>query len=183
LQGFDLSGKTIGVIGTGKIGKNVIKIARGFDMKVVAYDLYPDTEFAKTHNFSYLTLEELLSHSDVVTMHAPYTKENHHMINKDNISLFKKGAYFINTARGDLVDTKALQFGLENAILSGVGLDVLDGERNIKKGDKIPLLGMSGVLMTPHTAFNTYEAEMRILETTVQNIKSFISGTPVNLVK
>ena len=183
MQGFDLNGKTLGVVGTGKIGKNVVKIAHGFGMNVVAYDLYPDLNFAKENNFSYKTLPEVLTQSDIVTLHAPYTKENHHLINKENISLFKKGAYLINTARGELVETEALVSGLDSGVLAGVGLDVLEGERMIKKGDKIPLLDLPNVVMTPHVAFDTVEAESRIMQTTVENIKGFISGVPINLVQ
>ena len=152
-------------------------------MNVVAYDLYPDLNFAKENNFSYKTLPEVLTQSDIVTLHAPYTKENHHLINKENISLFKKGAYLINTARGELVETEALVSGLDSGVLAGVGLDVLEGERMIKKGDKIPLLDLPNVVMTPHVAFDTVEAESRIMQTTVENIKGFISGVPINLVQ
>ncbi|MFA6520510.1 MAG: NAD(P)-dependent oxidoreductase [Candidatus Paceibacterota bacterium] len=183
VQGFDLDSKTIGVVGTGKIGKNVIQIARGFNMNVLAYDLHPDLDFATKNNFSYKTLPEVLSQSDIVTLHAPYTKENHHLINKENISQFKKGAYLINTARGELVDTGALTFALEEGIIAGAGLDVLEEEKSFIKGGVIPLLEMPNVIMTPHTAFNTKEAEFRIAETTIENIKSFISGTPINLVQ
>src|SRR3989339_464023 len=180
LQGFDLNGKTLGVIGTGKIGKNVIEIAHGFDMNVLAYDLYPDTKFAMENGFVYKTLEEVLSQSDVVTLHAPYTKENHHLINKENISLFKKGAYLINTARGELVETEALEKALKDGSIAGAGLDVLEGEKVYKKGDNIPMLEWPNVLMTPHVAFNTREAEARILQTTVENIQKFISDSPIN---
>ena len=182
LQGFDLNGKTLGVIGTGKIGKNVIEIAHGFDMNVLAYDLYPDTKFAMENGFVYKTLEEVLSQSDVVTLHAPYTKENHHLINKNNISLFKKGAYLINTARGELIETEALVGALQDGTIAGAGLDVSEGENEFKKGDTIPMLKMSNVVMTPHIAFNTREAETRILQTTTDNIKGFLSGSPINLV-
>jgi len=183
VQGFDLSGKTLGVVGTGKIGKNVIHIAHGFGMNVVAYDLYPDLAFAKENNFPYKTLPEVLAQSDIITLHAPYTKENHHLINKENISLFKKGAYLINTARGELIETEALTLGLEDGTIAGAGIDVLEGERAIKKGDKIPMLDRPNVVMTPHVAFDTIEAEMRIVHTTVDNIKGFVSDIPINLVK
>jgi D-lactate dehydrogenase len=183
LQGFDLSQKTLGVVGTGKIGKNVIHIARGFNMNVLAYDLFPDLNFAKENNFTYKSLPEVLAQSDIVTLHAPYTKENHHLINKENISLFKKGAYLINTARGELIETEALVLALQNGAIAGAGLDVLEGERNFKKGDIIPMLDMPNVVMTSHIAFDTKEAEMRIMQTAVENIKGFISGIPVNLVK
>lgn len=181
-QGFDLDKKTIGVVGTGKIGKNVIRIARGFNMNVLAYDLYPDIKFSQENNFVYKTLEEVLSGSDIVTLHAPYTKENHHLINKNNISLLKKGAYLINTARGELIETEALEKALKDGSIAGAGLDVLEREKEFKKGDIIPMLEMPNVLMTPHVAFNTHEAEARILQTTIENIKGFISNSPVNLV-
>ncbi|MEK7080840.1 MAG: NAD(P)-dependent oxidoreductase [Patescibacteria group bacterium] len=182
LQGFDLDKKTLGVIGTGKIGKNVIHIAHGFNMNVLAYDLYPDLVFAKENNFIYKTLPEVLAQSDIVTLHAPYTKENHHLINKENISLLKNGAYLINTARGELIETEALISALRNGTVAGAGLDVLEGERGLKKGDTIPMLEMSNVIMTPHIAFDTKEAEMRIMQTTVANIQGFISNLPINLV-
>ncbi|MDO8659683.1 MAG: NAD(P)-dependent oxidoreductase, partial [Candidatus Parcubacteria bacterium] len=101
MEGFDLAGKTLGVIGTGRIGKNVVKIAKGFGMNVIAYDLFPDLAFAKENSFIYKSLSEVLASSDIVTLHAPYTKENHHMINKENISIMKKGIYLVNTARGE----------------------------------------------------------------------------------
>ena len=182
VQGFDLDKKTLGVIGTGKIGKNVIHIARGFNMNVLAYDLYPDLEFSKKNDFEYKSLEDVLSGSDIVTLHAPYIKENHHLINKNNISLFKKGAYLINTARGELIETEALVNALRDGTIAGAGLDVLEGENEFKKGDTIPMLKMSNVVMTPHIAFNTREAETRILQTTTDNIKGFLSGSPINLV-
>ena len=176
VKGFDLNGKTLGVVGTGKIGKNVIKIAHGFGMNVVAYDLYPDLALSKENNFIYKSLPEVLAQSDIITLHAPYTKENHHLINKDNISSFKKGAYLINTARGELLEIEALIAGLQNGTIAGAGLDVLEGERLFKKGDKIPFLDMPNVVMTPHVAFDTKEAEIRIIHTTADNIKGFISG-------
>jgi D-lactate dehydrogenase len=186
-QGFDLDGKTIGIVGTGKIGKNMVQIARGFNMNVLAYDLYPNLNFAKENNFKnnfmYKTLPEVLAQSDVVTLHAPYTKENHHLINKENISLMKKGAYLINTARGELVETEALFSALQNGVIAGAGLDVLEGEKKFKKGDVIPMLEMQNVVMTPHVAFNTKEAEMRILQTTLENIQGFLGGKLINLVK
>jgi D-lactate dehydrogenase len=183
VRGFDLNKKTLGVVGTGKIGKNVIHIARGFNMNVLAYDLYPDLEFAKANNFTYKSLPEVLAGSDIVTLHAPYTKENHHMINKENITLLKKGAYLINTARGELIETEALVSALKDGTVAGAGLDVLEGEREFKKGDTIPMLDMPNVVMTPHIAFDTREAEMRIMQTTVENIQGFFSGSPINLVK
>lgn len=203
LQGFDLNEKTIGVIGTGKIGKNSIKIAKGFNMNVLAYDLYPDMAFAKEAGFLYKSLEEVLAQSDVITLHAPYSKENYHLINKEKIALMKKGVYLINTARGELIDTDALVWGLEKGIIGGAGLDVMEGERELKeeieilssenKRDKVKdyktlledrvLIEMSNVIVTPHIAFYSKEAEGEIIKITAENIKSFVSGTTQNLVK
>lgn len=203
LQGFDLNEKTIGVIGTGKIGKNAIKIAKGFSMNVLAYDLYPDLNFAKENNFEYKSLEEIISQSDIITLHAPYSKDNHHLINKEHISKMKKGMYLINTARGELIDTDALIWGLEEGIIGGAGLDVLEGERELKeeieilssesKRNKVMdyktlledrvLIDMPNVIVTPHIAFYAKEAENEIIKTTVENIKNFTSNTPQNLVK
>lgn len=182
MEGFNLEGKTLGVIGTGKIGKNVIKIAKGFEMKVLAFDLFPDLNFAKENNFEYKSLPEVLAVSDIITLHTPYSKENHHLINKENISLMKKGVYLINTARGELVDTTALVSGLKEGIIAGAGMDVLEDEKNMTALN-CELIAMPNVIITPHTAFFTLEAVAAIQNTTVQNIQSFISGSPVNLVK
>jgi len=203
LQGFDLRGKTIGIIGTGKIGKNVIKIAKGFGMNVLAYDLYPDLIFAKENVFEYKSLNELLAQSDVLTLHTPYSKENHHLINKENISMMKKGVYLINTARGELVDTDALIWGLKEGIIGGAGLDVLEGERELReeieiltsplKSERVKdyktlledrlLIDMPNVIITPHIAFYSKEAEEEILKTTVVNINGFLNNNLTNIVK
>ena len=202
LQGFDLNGKTIGVIGTGKIGKNLIKIAKGFSMNVIAYDLYPDINFAKENNFIYRSLDEVLSQADVLSLHVPFSKENYHLINKEKISLMKKGVVLINTARGELIDTEALIWGLEEKIIAGAGLDVLEVERELKeefeilsdstKAEKVKdyktlledrmLIYMPNVIVTPHIAFYSKEAEEGIIKTTIENIKDFISGKPIDLV-
>ncbi|MFA7285741.1 MAG: NAD(P)-dependent oxidoreductase [Candidatus Paceibacterota bacterium] len=199
-EGFDLEGKTIGVVGTGKIGKNVIRIAKGFNMNVVAYDLYPDAQFATDNNFTYHTLDEVLDVSDILTLHAPYTKENHHMINKENILKMKRGVYLLNTARGELLDTEALMLALKEGIVGGAGLDVLEGERELKNQNDMlvsendvlnykmlledrSLIDMDNVIVTPHIAFSTKEAEDRIMETVVSNIKGFTEGQLINIVK
>ncbi len=190
LRGFDLNGKTIGIIGTGKIGKSVVKIAKGFDMKVIAFDAFPDLNFAKENNFEYLPLNELLSQSDIVTLHTPYNKDTHHLINIDNVRNFKKGSYLVNTARGEIVETKALLRGLEEGIITGAGLDVLEEEKKLKEEINntenlhmdIKLINMPNVIVTPHVAFSSNEAEAEILRVTVDNIQSFIGRIPKNLV-
>src|SRR3989344_3847445 len=203
LQGFNLHGKTIGIIGTGRIGKNVVKIAKSFNMKVIAYDIYPDLIFAKENNFEYKSLYEVVSQSDILSLHVPYSKENYHLINKENISKMKRGVYLINTARGELIDTQALIWGLKEGIIGGAGLDVLEGERELK--DEIEILSspasgrhiedyktlledrllidMPNVTITPHIAFYTREAVAEILKTTILNIKGFLSNSMINLVK
>lgn len=203
LQGFDLNKKTIGIIGTGKIGKNVIKIAKGFGMNIVAHDLYPDLDFAKKYNFVYKNLLEVLSESDILSLHIPYNKENYHLINKENISKMKRGIYIINTARGELIDTDALIWGLKEEIIAGAGLDVLEEERQLKeeieilsdpqKAKKIKhyktlledhiLIDMPNVIVTPHIAFYSKEAKKEIARITIKNIQGFISGDFSNLVE
>jgi len=193
-EGFDLKDKTIGIIGTGRIGKEMIRISKGFQMKVIAYDLYPNEELAKEFNFEYVSFDELLANSDVVSLHIPYTKENHYLINEENISKFKKGSILINTSRGALVDSKALIKGLNEGILRGVGLDVLDGEKetfeekslvlygNPQKEDILNILennvliNTKDVIITPHIAFFTKEAQIRILNTDLANIESFFEN-------
>lgn len=203
LEGFDLYGKTIGVVGTGKIGKNLIKIAKGFGMNVIAYDLYPDMEFAKEVGFEYETLAEVISGSDVISLHTPYTKENHHLLNKENIATMKKGVYIINTARGELIDTDAIVWGLKEGIIGALGVDVMEGEKELKnemeilssveKAEKVKdyktlledkvLIEMPNVIVTPHAAFYSKEAEGEIIKTSADNISSFIAGNPQNLLK
>jgi D-lactate dehydrogenase len=199
LQGFDLRGKTLGVIGTGHIGLHVIRIAKGFSMDVVAFDPKRNEFMSETLGYRYVSLEALLRTADIVTLHAPYNQQTHHMINKDNIQLIKRGALFINTARGGLVDTEALTLALDKGILSGAGLDTLEGEDLIKEERQILskefavknlktlvqnhiLLNRENVVITPHIAFNSKEAFLRILETTVTNIQAFVAGRPENVV-
>jgi D-lactate dehydrogenase len=133
LKGFDLKNKTIGVIGAGKIGLNVIKIAKGFDMNVLAYDAYPNNFMADILDFQYVELNEIFKKSDIISLHTPYNENTHHLINKKNINLIKKGAILINTARGGIVQTEALIEALDKKIILGAGLDVLEGEELIKE--------------------------------------------------
>jgi len=186
LCGFDLAGKTLGVVGTGRIGKHAIRMGKGFGMNIVAYDVYHDDAFAAQMGFPYVSLEELLAQSDAITIHAPYLPSTHHLINAQNIGLAKKGAYIINTARGAIVETAALVAALKSGQLGGAGLDVLEEEAAMKAGDMnatSDLLAMPNVIVTPHNAFNTREAFVRILDTTIDNIVAFVNGAPINLVK
>ncbi|MCD6589659.1 hydroxyacid dehydrogenase [Candidatus Woesearchaeota archaeon] len=200
LRGIDLKGKTLGVIGTGNIGKNMIRIAKGFGMNVIAYDIHPDLEAASTMGYKYVEFEELLRNSDIISIHVPLLESTRHMINKQNLNLLKRGVIIINTARGGVIDTEALLIGLDKGIISAAGLDVLEGEQEIKEEPQLlkegfrkkidyKLLAMDymlihhpRVIVTPHNAFNTAEALQRILFTTIDNIKSFIEGRPINRV-
>lgn len=196
-EGFDLAGKTIGIIGTGRIGLQSIKIANGFSMKVIAFDKFPKPDLETQHNFKYVSFDELLQDSDVITLHVPYLPENHHLINADAIAKMKQGAVIINTARGGLIETKALLAGLESGKISGAGLDVFEGEKSVFDEQKAVLYGNPGiedlallaennllfnharVVATPHIAFFTREALQRILNTDTENIKSFFAtGEP-----
>lgn len=200
LRGFDLAGKTLGVIGCGHIGIHVIKMANGFGMKVLGFETHPDEAKANAANFTYASLPDLLAQSDVITLHVPYNEHTHHLINKENISSIKKGAYLINTARGAVVETEALVEALKSGTLAGAALDVLEEEGEL--ADDTALLSSAHpreeelrtvlqnhylidhprVIVTPHLAFNTQEAVERILDTTINNIRSFRAGTPTNTV-
>jgi len=187
-------GKTLGVIGAGGIGKRVIRIARGFDMKILVYDRHPDKTFAKELGFTYTTFNEALKKSDIVTLHIPYVKENHHIINKRRLAMMKKGAILINTSRGGLIDTEALIKALDRKHLRGVGLDVIEGEKLIVEEKELlyddlnaeslqqiaedhNLLSRDNVVFTPHIAFYSQEALDRILKMTVATILGYSKGT------
>ncbi len=192
LMGTDLKGKTLGIIGAGHIGQRVIKMAKGFEMNVIAFDRYPKPELAQSLGFEYKLFDEVISQSDFISLHLFYAPETHHIINKNNIEKIKKGAYLINTARGPLVETEALVIALEKGILAGAGLDVLEEEDALKDEQAYwlknfsdnktnmeailfnhLLMNMSNVVITPHNAFNTKEAIMRILDTDIENITGF----------
>ena len=199
LQGFDLAGKTIGVIGTGNIGKNVAEIALSFEMKVLAFSRTQNQELV-SKGVKYVTLDELLANSDIISLHLPHTKETEHVINMQNIQKFKKGSILINTARGALVETQSIAEGLEKGYLSAAGLDVLEEEAHLREEKELlsseylskvdvktqlinhVLLTRDDVVITPHNAFNSKEAVEEIIEVSVANIKSFEAGTPQNTV-
>ena len=201
LRGFDLKGKTIGVVGLGHIGQHVARIANGFEMRVLGFDVKQDKKLAKGLGFSYATLEELLEKSDIVTLHVPLNEHTRHLINVKNIGLLKKGAYIINTARGGLIETGALVKALDDGMIAGAGLDVLEEECYIKEerellSGQLPktcdisvllqnhvLMERENVVITPHNAFNSVEALERILQTTVENIKGFEEGKLVNIIQ
>ncbi|MEN9625955.1 MAG: hypothetical protein RL557_283 [archaeon] len=187
LTGFDLKGKTIGIIGLGRIGKKVTQIAKSFEMNVRAFDVFQDEKFAEEHAVKYISLNELLKSSDIITLHCNLTSEDHHLINKKNISLLKRNAIVINTARGGLVETSALIKAIKNKKIAGAGLDVLEEEFSIKNKHKEilkKLTKLPNVIITPHNAFNSQEALQRILDTTIENINCFMNNKPCeNVVK
>jgi len=201
LRGFDLSGKTIGVVGCGGIGREAVKIARGFSMRVLISDPHEDAAFAQETGATFVPLDELFAQSDVITLHTPHMKETHHMIDAKAISKMKQGVYLINTARGGLIETEALVQGLQEGRIAGAGLDVLEEEGDMGEEERLLIGGHPSfeelktilanhylidhprVIITPHIAFNTDEALRRILETTVENIRAFENGAPINLVQ
>lgn len=198
LKGFDLQGKTLGVIGVGHIGTHVVRIARGFGMKVLAVDHHPNKFLADSLGFRYATFNEAIKKSDIITLHVPYRKETHHLINSSVIRKMKKGAHIINTSRGAVVDTKALLRAINKGKLGGAGLDVIEGEALIKEERELlhitpkkikqiatdhNLMHNENVVFTPHIAFYSQEALERILKTTISNINSFILGKPENCIK
>lgn len=200
LRGNNLKDKTLGIVGTGKIGLKVIKIAKGFGMKVVAYNRSQKPKLANELGFSYAPLEEVLASSDILSLHIPSTKDTYHFINKENIRMLKQGSFLINTSRGEVLDTKALIWALDEKILQGAALDVLEEEKVTHEGQRILqpdispeklekfalnhyLLHREDVLITPHIGFNTEEAFQNILDTSLLNIHSFLEGSPENLIK
>lgn len=200
LQGFDLKGKTIGVIGTGNIGENVIRIAKGFGMHVLANDVKPREELQDTLGFQYTDLENLLQESDVVSLHVPATDQTKNLISHDQFDLMKEGSVLINTSRGSIVNVEALIKALSTGRLRAAGLDVLPEEPTVreeaevlksvyeKKHDLTALLAdhvllrLRNVVITPHNAFNTEEATEQIVNTTIKNIQGFIHNNPQNSV-
>lgn len=200
LRGFDLAGRTLGVVGTGAIGRHVIRIAKGFEMRVVATDVDPDLELAASLGFDYLDLPELLATADVVTLHVPGGPSTRHLIGAEQLGQIKRGAVLVNTSRGQVVDAGALVRALTDGTLAAAGLDVLEAEPALREESELlrsmfahehdletllsghVLLRLRNVVITPHSAFNTSEAVGEILETTCENIASFAAGEPRNVV-
>lgn len=200
LQGFELYGKKLGIIGTGKIGARVAEISQGFGMEVVAYDPFPNKDLVSRVGVVYGSLIEVLSSADIVSLHVPYSSENHHLIDASALASMKQGAILINTARGPLVDTVALVDSLLNKHLAGAALDVLEAEGYIKdelnllhaghpKAEELEALladhvlaKLPNVLVTPHMAYYTREALHRIVLSSVDNIRSFVDNKKINLV-
>jgi D-lactate dehydrogenase len=202
LCGHDLEGKVFGVVGTGHIGQKSLKIANGFSMQTLAYDSFPKQELSDELHFSYVGLDELLEQADIISLHVPLLPDTRHLMNRERLHKMKPGAILINTARGEIVDTKALIEVLDSGHLGGAALDVVEGEALLDYHEETALLRghtmpeatlrhsveisvlekMPNVIISPHNAFNTVEAIGRINQTTAQNIISFWYGDVPNKV-
>ncbi|MCM1578977.1 MAG: 2-hydroxyacid dehydrogenase [Ruminococcus sp.] len=186
LTGFDLHGKTAGVIGTGKIGQAFIDICLGFGMKVVAFDPYPNETLAKEKGFTYLSADDLFAQSDIISLHCPLTRDNRHIINDESIKKMKKRVFIINTSRGQLIDSEALLRALREKRIAAAGLDVYEEETDIfyeDRSDDIArdetlslLVCMPNVIITSHQAFLTEEALSGIASVTLSNADEFFGG-------
>jgi D-lactate dehydrogenase len=220
LRGFDLYGKTLGVIGTGRIGLHVIRLARGFGMEVIAFDSHPSDVTASLLGYTYTSFDEVLRRSHVLSLHVPLTPATVHLLDRDAFAKCRDGVIVINTARGGVIDTEALLEALDSGRVGGAGLDVLEDERVFQKtasrlitdqivellhadsvspeehhqrdpkrleelrtlGRNEALLARPDVIFTPHVAFNSVEAVERIDRVTIENIRAFVAGTPINTI-
>ena len=198
--GIELFDKTIGIVGLGAIGAEMARISYGFGMKILGYDIKENQALVEKFGVKYTTLDDLLNNSDVITLHAPLTKDNYHLINAESFEKMKDTAILINTARGRLVDTQALYNALINKQIAGAGLDVLECEEAISNPDYLldlkhlssdclkntvlnnRLMNLPNVIITPHIAYDTKEAVHRILEITMSNINAFMNGNVQNKV-
>jgi len=203
LRGFDLMGKTLGLIGAGRIGCRMADIAAGFGMTVVAYDAHPDPKRAIEHHFTYHSQAEVLAAADVLSLHVPNLPETRHLIDATTLAHLKASAIIINTSRGEVIDTRDLIDALATGRLAGVALDVFEGENlasldaeltqlRAKAVDRLvleqsleisALQKLPNVILTNHNAFNSTEAVQRINQTTIDNIAAYLKGTPQNEVK
>ena len=200
LRGFDLKGKTIGLIGTGHISAHVARMAYGFEMNIIGYDIHEDPELIKDYGLKYVDMNTLLKTADIVSLHLPLNDKTKYTINKKNISLMKNSAIIINTARGGLIETDALVKALQGKKIAGAGLDVLEEESAIKEEKQLLseqfapqynmqtllenhiLLQSENVIITPHNAFNSVEALQRIIDTSLENIRKYDAKMPQNIV-
>ncbi|MDV2481992.1 hydroxyacid dehydrogenase [Methanoculleus sp. Wushi-C6] len=199
LAGTDLAGKTLGLVGTGNIGSHLARIAHAAGMEVIAYDLRPNPALTDEYGVRYVDLEDLLREADVISLHVPYTKVTHHLIDADRLQLVRNTALLVNTSRGGVVDTGAVASALREGRLGGVALDTFEGEEvwiqeefqgageasedELRDAlDSFGLLHSDKAILTPHNAFNTREAVDRILATSVENLRAFFAGSPQNVV-
>lgn len=198
-RGVDLEGKTFGCVGTGSIGLNALRIARGFNMRCIAFDVKHNDDAARRLGFEYVEMDTLLRESHVLSLHVPLNEKTRHLIDEQALSKMRDGAILVNTARGGLIDPPALIRHLRSGHLGGAALDVLEGETAIREEAELltgqydesqlrtivqnhALLRLPNVIITPHVAFNSVEAVHRILNTTLDNVHAFLDGHPRNLV-
>ncbi len=178
LRGQTLKGKTLGIIGTGKIGSNVARIASlGFLMNVLAYDVHPNQNIALENHFTYVDLASIWHKSDIITLHCPLLKSTQYLINKKSISAMKKGVIIVNTSRGGIIDTKALTQALKSEKISAAFLDVLEHENNLKKNKE--LIKLPNVIVTPHIAFYADDAMKKMYSESFRTINSFLKKKKV----
>lgn len=192
--GFELYGKYIGILGLGAIGSEMVRLAYGFGMKILGVDIKENKKLQEKYGLQYTTLDDLLTRSDVVSLHMPLTNDNAHIFNSEAFKKMKNTAVLINTARGELIDTQALYTALTTNEIAGAGLDVLECEETLSNPDYLDdigrlndnslrktllnnrILNLDNAIITPHIAYDTTEAIHRILETTIDNINAFIEG-------
>lgn len=199
LRGIDLQGRTFGALGAGNIAQHALRIAGGFGMRRIAFDVKPDPVLSGVVGFEYVDFDKLLAESDILSIHVPHNEHTHHMIDTEEFGKMKDGAILINTARGGIVNPQALLDALKDGKLGGAGLDVLEAEGIIGEEAEIlsrafdmeklqavvqshAMLRMPNVIITPHMAFNSEEAVQRIVDTTLENIRAFHRGKPRNIV-
>jgi D-lactate dehydrogenase len=200
LEGFDLWGRTFGVIGTGNIGRHVIRMAHGFGMRVLAFDVNPDEAAARDLDFEYVDMDRLLAESDIITLHVPGNEKTRHMISTEQFDKMKDGVVLLNTSRGKVIDMQALVRALATGKVSKAGLDVLPEEPVIREEAELlrsvyqrrhnleslladhVVLRLRNVIVTPHSAFRTREAIQRIIEVTIENIQAFADGEARNVI-
>ncbi len=199
LRGFDLRGKTLGVIGAGNIGKHVIKMARGFGMEVLAFDVNRDHFIADLLGFEYVKLDEIFTAAEIISLHCPLNDATRHILDREEFKKCRDGVLIINTSRGELINTEALLEALDSDKVAGAGLDVVEGEELILEEPRLNekdfpreqleqliqnnrLVKRDDVVFTPHMAYNSREAIERILATTAANIRSYLEGSPANTV-
>ena len=216
-RAFDLAGKTLGIVGMGRVGRRVATLAEAFQMKVIASDVKESAAVAKTFHFEFVPHEELFRRAHIISLHAPLTPETYHIVNLETLALCRPGVIIINTARGSLIETAALVEALDNGRVGGAGLDVLQDERVLRESashiisgnivehlrsdalaheardaDRIrevqelmlgdSVLSRANVVFTPHVAFNSAEAVEHLREGTAENIRAFITGTPITAI-
>lgn len=200
LRGFDLYGKTLGVVGTGRIGQCVIRIAQGFGMRVIANDIAPRETIAQALNFRFVDLPTLLAEADIVSLHLPATDATRYLLGEAEFAAMRAGSVLINTARGNIIEMDALVRAISSGKIRAAGIDVLPQEPLIRDEAEVfrsqsvgldamrellayhVLANSPNVILTPHIAYNTDEALQRLIATTIANISAFAAGAPVNLV-